>query len=93
MEKYWKAGRSTPTNRAVSTEVVIQTTDESILSDFDRHRLTLLSTNQAEEEGWESEMRRYLKDIPADVTKETDIVKWWEVCAGDTRRCMVIVIN
>jgi hypothetical protein len=52
---------------------------ESVISEFDRHRLALLS-NQDEDEGWQSEMRRYLKDLPADVTKDTDIVKWWEVC-------------
>jgi len=24
-----------------------------------------------------AELRYYLKDMPADVTKETDIVEWW----------------
>ena len=50
--------------------------DESILSEFDRHHLNLLS-NQAEDEGWQSEMHRYLKDLPADVTKGTNYV-WKE---------------
>ena len=49
---------------------------DSILSDFDRHRLTLLS---GQEEGWGAELCRYLKDMPANVTKETDIVEWWQV--------------
>jgi hypothetical protein len=31
-------------------------------------------------EGWEAELRRYLNDMPADVTPETDVVKYWEVC-------------
>jgi hypothetical protein len=55
------------------------TTDDSILSEFDRHRLMLLSS-QVEGEGWRAELRSYLKDMPADVTKDTDIVEWWQVC-------------
>jgi hypothetical protein len=76
MEQYWKARPTAPpivpTDRA-------QPIHESLLSEFDRHRLALLSS-QDEDEGWQSEMRRYLKDLPADVTKDTDIVKWWQVC-------------
>jgi hypothetical protein len=26
------------------------------------------------------ELRRYLKDVPEDVTRDTDIVEWWSVC-------------
>ncbi|KAN0111926.1 hypothetical protein V8E52_008016 [Russula decolorans] len=29
--------------------------------------------------GWEAEIRRYLKDLPANVTKDTNIVEWWQV--------------
>ena len=50
---------------------------DSILSDFDRHRLALLSS-RGKDEGYQAELQRYLKDLPADVTK--DIVKWWQVC-------------
>jgi hypothetical protein len=53
--------------------------DDSLLSEFDRHRLLLVS-RQNEDEGWQSEMRRYIKEIPRNITKDTDIVKWWEVC-------------
>ena len=49
---------------------------DSILSDFDCHRLTLLL---GQEEGWGAELRQYLKDMPANVTKETDIMEWWQV--------------
>ena len=49
---------------------------DSILSDVDCHRLILLS---GQEDGWQAELRRYLKDMPANVTKETDIVEWWQV--------------
>lgn len=81
MERYWKARLTTPTAPTEPADNITQPNDESILSEFDRHRLTLLS-NQADDEGWQSEMRRYLKDLPAEVTKETDIVKWWQVCAS-----------
>ncbi|RDB23358.1 putative AC transposase [Hypsizygus marmoreus] len=46
------------------------------LSEFDRHRQSLLT--REDQEGWQAELRRYLKDIPADVTKDTNIVEWWQ---------------
>jgi hypothetical protein len=45
---------------------------------FDRLRQSLVT--QDEDEGWASELRRYLKDMPADVTRDTDILEWWSVC-------------
>ena len=82
MEQYWKARpAASPTAPATSTSDVARPNSEaSILSEFNHHRLTLLS-DQAESEGWQSEMRRYLRDLLADVTKDTDIVKWWQVHA------------
>jgi len=53
------------------------TQGESVLSEFDRFRLGRVTRDS--EEGWASELRRYLKELPADVTKDTDIVKWWQV--------------
>ncbi|KAH9955593.1 hypothetical protein BC827DRAFT_1271578 [Russula dissimulans] len=50
----------------------------SILSKFDCHCLALLMS-QEKGEGWQAELRRYLKTLPADVTKDTDIVEWWQV--------------
>jgi hypothetical protein len=52
--------------------------DVSIMSEYDQYRLSLVSKGD-EEEGWPAELRRYLKDMPANVTKDTDIVKWWQV--------------
>jgi hypothetical protein len=49
----------------------------ALSSEYDRYRLTLQQTNEGE--GWSSELRRYLNDRPVDVTKDTDIVKWWQV--------------
>ena len=53
------------------------TNNNSILSDFDRHRLTLLSGQEGE--GWQAELHQYLKDMPTNVTKDTDVVEWWQV--------------
>src|SRR5271168_514478 len=47
------------------------------LSEFDKHRESLLSDDL--EEGWASELRRYLGTMQRNVTKETDIVEWWQV--------------
>lgn len=47
------------------------------LSEFDKHRESLLSDDS--EEGWASELRRYLGDMERDVKKDTDIVEWWQV--------------
>jgi hypothetical protein len=30
------------------------------------------------------ELRRYLRDVPMDVTRETDIIEWWSVCVCDS---------
>ena len=47
------------------------------LSEFDKHRETLLSDDA--EDGWASELRRYLATMQRDVKKDTDIVEWWQV--------------
>jgi len=47
------------------------------LSEYDKHRLQLLSNDT--EEGWASELRRYLGKVQDDVEKDTDIVEWWQV--------------
>jgi hypothetical protein len=52
--------------------------DPSItVSDFDKHRETLLADDI--EEGWVSELRRYLETMQRDIKKDTDIVEWWQV--------------
>jgi len=52
-------------------------TTASVLSDYDQYHQTLVDTE--DNTGWEAELQRYLKDMPTDVTAETDIVKWWQV--------------
>ena len=85
MEKYWNtrsndSNPTAPTNPADNLNITQPDGDNSVLSEFDHHRLTLLA-NQTEDEGWQMEKCRYLKDLPPNVTKDTDIVEWWQVCA------------
>jgi hypothetical protein len=77
MEKYWKNNPQAPPTDVKSGDAAADTGSASVLSDYDRYRLTLLST--MEREGWETELRRYEKDMPADVSPDTDIVMWWQV--------------
>jgi hypothetical protein len=51
--------------------------DDQPLSAFDKHRVGLLSKDS--EEGWASELRRYIGTMQRDVKKDTDIVEWWQV--------------
>lgn len=48
-----------------------------MLSEYDKHRLALLSNDA--EEGWASELRRYLSKVQHDAEKDMDIVEWWQV--------------
>ena len=45
-------------------------------SKYDRYHQSLLEMD--DREGWSSELRCYLNDRPDDVTKDTDIIKWWQ---------------
>ncbi|KIM36033.1 hypothetical protein M413DRAFT_57964, partial [Hebeloma cylindrosporum] len=47
-----------------------------VLSEFDKHRETLLADDA--QEGWASELRRYLGTMERDVTKDTDLIEWWQ---------------
>ena len=81
MEKYWK-------NKQPSAPPTVSLTDTDqksgnaglalLLSDYHRYRCSIMSTMQCE--GWEAELCHYEKDMPADVSPETDIIEWWQVC-------------
>lgn len=79
MAKYWK---TRPKAQLPTTEEWIEVPTPSTLdsntkiSDFDRLRQTLIMEDDS---GWEEELHSYLKAIPSDVTKETDIIQWWSV--------------
>src|SRR5258708_2883090 len=45
-------------------------------SKYDCYHQSLLEMDNGE--GWSSELRRYLNNRPGNVTKDTDIVKWWQ---------------
>jgi hypothetical protein len=79
MEDYWKTRPRAPIVTTPTATPDSPSSTTSFLSEFDRLRQNLLT--QEEDEGWAAELRRYLKDVPADVTKETDIVEWWQVRA------------
>ena len=49
----------------------------SVLSKFDKHCKTLLAENA--DKGWASELCCYLGSMKWNVTKETDLVEWWQV--------------
>ena len=75
MYKYYQSRPST-VNRSAQTQATTSS-ETATLSEFDKHRETLLSEDM--EEGWASELRRYLGTMQQDVTKQTDIVEWWQV--------------
>lgn len=78
MGEYWKnRPQVTPTVQPVLDAGGDDVCSASVVTSFDRYRQTLVSKD--DEEGWAAEKRRYLKDMPADVTKETDVVEWWQV--------------
>ena len=53
------------------------TAEICVLSEYDKLREMLLTDDV--EEGWASELRHYLHTMQRDVTKETDLVEWWQV--------------
>ena len=83
MEKYWKDRPRAPPPAASTPDTDTESTaSASVLSEYDRFRRTLVADDA--NYGWEPELRRYLKDMPANVTAETNIIKWWQV------RCLIL---
>lgn len=68
--------RNCPSTQPVQPDPKSDSTPK-VLSEFDKLRETLLADDL--EEGWTSELRRYLSAMERDVTKETDLVEWWQV--------------
>ena len=48
------------------------------MSNFDCHCWSLI-INGTSSETCGAEVRRYLKKVEEDVTKDTNVVKWWQV--------------
>jgi hypothetical protein len=84
MEEYWIAHKAlvdsgrAPANTIDNDSTVL--TVKTMESEYDRHRRMLVQQAVYEHNaGWAAELRRYLKDMPDNVSKETDIVQWWVV--------------
>ena len=65
-------GAATSAETTTSTKTV-----PGYISEFDRQREALLSDDM--DEGWASELRRYLSVVERDVKKDADLVEWWQV--------------
>ncbi len=92
MADYWQESlRSTAISRPAATRnttgqsggttVSEAPSTEIHESEFDRHRRSLIAQSAQTDDtgGWAAELRRYLADLPADVEKHTDVIKWWQV--------------
>jgi hypothetical protein len=80
MEQYWNNRAEAAAAGALSASDNTDNSVDDIGNEFDQHRKKLASQALAvTDNGWEAELCRYLKDIPPDVTCDTDIVDWWGV--------------
>jgi hypothetical protein len=83
MEEYWnqEVEENNNASRIPSSSQV--NNKHTLESEYDCHRRQLLRSQaiHANSGGWKEELRRYLHDMPADVTKNTDIIAWWAVSA------------
>jgi hypothetical protein len=81
MEEYWNLHKQRPASSGTGDTMTTNPDgDSTVESEYDRHRRMLVQQAIYEHNaGWAAELRRYLKDMPEDVTKDTDIVQWWSV--------------
>ncbi|KAG6813472.1 hypothetical protein H0H87_009119 [Tephrocybe sp. NHM501043] len=71
MRTYWATRPQAATATVPKTQPAM-----IIVDDFDLHRQTLLTRKDSE--GWQAELCQYLKDVPADISRDTDIVEYWQ---------------
>ena len=96
MEHYWSklnaAKQHDPATSASPTPAPTASSSRAPDS-FDRRRQRSLATPF--EEGWRSELRRYQKYIaslnPPNVTRDMDLVKWWQVGSDFFREHLINV--
>jgi hypothetical protein len=74
----------TPITSSPDPESGFQSADDD---DYDRLRRGLLAKT-IQNEGWRSELCRYLDDMPSDVSKDTDVVEWWSVSGSSFFCCL-----
>ncbi len=75
MEHYWNAGPRAHVQ--VDSESTQARDDSSLASEYDRIRRSQMLAQG--DEGWQAELRHYLKHFPDDVSRDTDLIKWWQV--------------
>ena len=75
MEMYY--AQPTMTGNSKMVKVPAKPPSTTVPSSFDQHHKTLIMLKV--EEGWQNELRQYLRDHPKNVTRHTDIIKWWQV--------------
>lgn len=59
-----------------SARAAAQGESSTLASEYDRIRKSQMLAQG--DEGWQAELRRYLKDFPADVSADTDLITWWQ---------------
>jgi hypothetical protein len=79
MEKYYKKHQPQhePVNSSTTGNTGTLDKSKALVSEYDQYHKALMDID--DDEGWASELRCYLKDRPADVSRDTDIVQWWQV--------------
>ncbi|KAG1872985.1 hypothetical protein DFJ58DRAFT_651917 [Suillus subalutaceus] len=82
MEEYSK--HSSPPAAITPIPSYMDSGAPTVESNYDHHRRTLVDQASREHNaGWHAELQCYLKDIPDDVSRDTDIIEWWSVSRLD----------
>jgi len=77
MAQYYKIRTDESVALNIPNASITPSEGSSSMTEFDRHRETLLAKDA--NEGPASELRRYLATMQREVKKDTDIVEWWQV--------------
>ena len=95
MQEYWD---DKPTPQANMLQTATAVADEgnhatTLASEYDHHHRALIektATTHADCGGWKHELRSYFSSIPADVSKDTDIIEWWSVSCPQCLGCLIV---
>jgi hypothetical protein len=77
MERYWNTRPSALAQVLNPPQADNEENDGSLASEYDRVRKSQMLAQG--DEGWQAELRRYLKHLPSDVSVNTDLITWWQV--------------
>lgn len=96
MDEYWEnrtTGDAEEPCRDTQPTVSKQPNNETLESEFNCHHCELIQQNASLDIGrWSAELRCYLSDLPADVTKNTDIMQWWAVSKFYSTHIMLSIV-